>query len=114
MILSTKDKVISAFLTLLIVVYVGNVSFFVHEHKVGDITIVHSHPYTSSSHGHNLVSITAISWLSHFFSLDIVSHNIEKPFLCLMSVIETRDVDWTEIADFCCASLRAPPLFIEI
>ncbi len=109
MILSTKDKITSAFLTLLIVVYVGNVSFFVHEHKVGDIVIAHSHPYSNSSHGHTESSIITISWLSQFFSLDIVSHNIEKPFLCLVSVIEARDVDWTEIADFCCASLRAPP-----
>ena len=109
MILSTKHKIIAAFLTLLIAVYVGNVSLFVHEHKVGDVTIAHSHPYTRSSHGHSQSSITAISWLSHFSLVEIEPNNFEMPFFDLLCVFEIGEIVDCVIGCIDCCFLRAPP-----
>ena len=66
---STKHKIIATFLTLLIAVYVGNVNFFVHEHQVGDITIVHSHPFKKAVDGstHQHASLSEIQ-LYHILS----------------------------------------------
>ena len=64
-----KHRITAVFLALLLMGYVGNISFFMHEHEVGDIKIVHSHPYSSSSHNHTTNAITAISLLSHVVAL---------------------------------------------
>lgn len=106
---STKHKIIATFLTLLIAVYVGNVNFFVHEHQVGDITIVHSHPYASSSHGHSLASITAISWLSHFSLVEMECNSIESPFFKLLCVVDYGKIKDCIIGCINYSLLRAPP-----
>lgn len=98
------------FLTLLITVYVGNVSFFVHEHKVGDVTIVHSHPYSSSSHNHSDSSISTLSWISHFNSLPVADTSVIEVFVRLLCVFVIGDeIDLvTGVESF--LTLRAPPI----
>lgn len=113
-ILSTRHKIIYTFLALLIAVHVGNVSFFIHEHQVGDVLIAHSHPYTSSSHSHTETAITAISWLSHFYSIDMEINEVGDLFLDLLCrIVEEKSKDpiigFTESG-----SQRAPPCYINL
>lgn len=108
--LTLKQRIITLFLALVFIVYVGNVSLFVHTHKVGDITIVHSHPSTSSSHAHSTNAISALSCLGHFDSLTAAISGENNVFLVLLSVIEdgrTFSIQGERVLNI---SLRAPPV----
>lgn len=108
--IATKHRIIAIFLAMLMVVYVGNVSCFVHKHKVGDVTIVHSHPFTSSSHSHTATSLTTLSLISHFCSLPVAEAVETETFLQLLRVLILGDVVSSECGDVLSSSLRAPPV----
>ena len=108
--LTLKHRIISLFLALVFIAYVGNVSLFVHTHKVGDITIVHSHPSTSSSHTHSTNAISALSCLGHFYSLTAAISGENDVFLVLLGEIKdcrTFSLQGERVLNI---SLRAPPV----
>ncbi len=104
-----KQRLIAIFFTILLIVYVGNTTVFIHEHEVGGVKIVHSHPY-SSSHNHTTNSITAISLLSHVvalvesFSCEI---DVAEQLLC---VLEQKQELLCDVATAVVIFLRAPPI----
>lgn len=105
-----KQRIIAVFLSILLIGYVGNTCFFVHEHEVGDIKIVHSHPYSSSSHSHSTNSITTISFLSHVVALADLNLGGLEPVERLLYIL---GYEQKLIYDFVATnvlSLRAPPV----
>lgn len=108
--LKLKHRVIASFLIALFVGYVGNTSFFVHEHKVGDVIVVHSHPFTSSSHSHSATAMSTLSWISHFYLLPAVVADDLNAFWQLlyeMTLGEIQQLDYTLCSVL---ALRAPPV----
>lgn len=108
--LTLKQRIITLFLTLVFILYVGNVSFFVHTHKVGDITIVHSHPFTSSSHNHSANTISTLSCLGHFYSLPAAETAVFKVFMRLLCVLDDCAVPSLHGEIVAQLTLRAPPI----
>lgn len=108
--LTLKQRIITLFLTILFVGYVGNVSFFVHEHKVGDIVVVHSHPFKTSSHSHSASAINTLSIISHFESLQVVNLSGDEVEMHLLAVVENCDIEQVETDFIRVSSLRAPPI----
>lgn len=105
-----KQRIISVFLTVLLIGYVGNTSFFIHEHEVGDIKIVHSHPYTSSSHSHTVNSFATISLLSHIVALMDVAVSESDRKEQLIDILLQEQKCFCNIVTIGVLSLRAPPI----
>ena len=108
--LTLRQRVITLFLTILFVGYVGNVSFFTHEHKIGDVVIVHSHPFASASQGHSASALNTISIISHFDTLQQEVSMVEDVLMNLISVLEESAVPCVEKITLLVYSLRAPPV----
>ncbi len=105
-----KHRVIASLLIALFVGYVGSTTFFVHEHKVGDVIVIHSHPFTSSSHSHSATALLTLSWISHFYSLSVLVSDGLNTILQLMykmTLVEIQQLDYTL---YFVLSLRAPPV----
>ena len=107
--ITLKQRIIALFLTILFIGYVGNITFFAHEHKVGNVVVVHSH-LGSSAHNHSASAIKTIFCISHYDStlsfIFILSDVIEN----LLGTIILSD----ELCDYITVnqyfSLRAPPV----
>lgn len=108
--LTLKQRIITLLLTVLFVGYVGNVSFFTHEHHDGGVVIVHSHPYTSSSHGHSAAAYTTLSVISHFDTLQQFVYKAISIDLQLLGVFETFVETFVECTSLIGTSLRGPPV----
>lgn len=105
-----KHRIVAVFFTLLLIVYVGNTTFFIHEHNVGDLKIVHSHPYSSASHSHTANTFAAISLLSAITALsDIFIGEIEVDER-LLAVLEQETEQFFYFESIYNLSLRAPPI----
>lgn len=107
--LTLKQRFIALFLVVLFIGYIGNVNFFAHEHKVGDVVVVHSH-MGSSSHGHTVAAISTIFSISHYDTTPIVAQAI-------MEVVEQLMCEILDRIEFFCYAvkaeyflLRAPPV----
>ena len=108
--LTLKQRIITLLLTILFVGYVGNVSFFTHEHKVGDGIIVHSHPYSSSSHGHSATAFTSLSVISHFDTLQQYVNKTLVVDMQLLGVVECVVEIFIQSISLQGTSLRGPPV----
>jgi hypothetical protein len=103
------------FFLLLFLVFFGSITLFNHAHIVNGITIVHSHPFKTNSHGlpsHShtekgyitiqLLSVITVSFVFSYFSF--------KPFASVAYEIAQKIIQGTVIHRFNSLSLlRAPP-----
>lgn len=64
-----RQHIISGVLIAILVLHWANINFYNHTHIVEGETLVHSHPYASSSHSHSGASFSTIGWLSGSFNL---------------------------------------------
>lgn len=104
-----KQRITALFLTILFIGYVGNTFFFVHEHNVGDIKIVHSHPYTSY-HNHTANSVAIFSVLSHIAVIDDIVVESICPDERLLCILEQKQELFRDYEGIYTLSLRAPPI----
>ena len=108
--LTISQRITTLLLAFLFIGYVCNVSFFTHEHKVGDGIIVHSHPYSSSSHGHSATAFTTLSVISHF---DTLQQHVNKTLVVdmqLLGVVECVVESFIQSISLQGTSLRGPPV----
>ena len=63
----SRERIISFVLLLIIGLYVGGSTLFIHTHNVEGRNIVHSHPFsgTPTSHSHSATSFDTISRLTN-------------------------------------------------
>lgn len=108
--LTLKQRLITLLLAILFVGYVSNVSFFTHEHKVGDAVIVHSHPYASSSHTHTSTAFTTLSVISHFNTLQQFVYKAITIDMQLLGVLESIVEIFVESTSVAVNLLRGPPV----
>ena len=106
---SIKQRFIALFFLLLLASYVGNMYFFTHEHKVGDVVVVHSH-MGSSTHAHTTAAISTIFSISHYYSSLLsaaMSMEVAEMLLCEIKENITSHSCAAKVEYF---SLRAPPV----
>lgn len=104
-----KQRFIALFFLLLLVSYIGNMNFFTHEHKVGDVVVVHSH-MGSSTHAHTSAAISTIFNISHYYSSSLsaaLSIDVIEMLLCEIMEGEESHSCAAKAEYF---SLRAPPV----
>lgn len=53
------------FFQVLFVLYWISGTFFVHQHTIDGVRVVHSHPYTDSNHGHSQSDLMWIAFMGH-------------------------------------------------
>jgi len=56
--------ILSQILLVLFVSYYGSITLFWHSHRLGNITIVHSHPFSNNQHSHSAAQIDLIKVLT--------------------------------------------------
>lgn len=108
--LTIRQRIVTLLLAIIFIGYVGNVSFFTHEHHEGDVVIVHSHPYASTSHNHSANAFTTLSVISHFDSLQQFITNGFVADTQLLGVVEYAVNVFVEIVIPFRISLRGPPV----
>ena len=67
-------------LPLLFIFFINGKAFFTHTHFIGDIIVVHSHPFKKSdttNHNHTSKELVAIEYLTHSYSTDTIIPQIE-------------------------------------
>lgn len=111
--ISTGKKILSGFLLILFVGYMGSISLFCHTHRVNGCHVTHSHPYSDAPdtgrHTHTSVEYVAIALLS---SLLLLAASFGS-FFFLFPVRILKKADLLEKVFLCQAcptlSLRGPP-----
>lgn len=101
--------------------YYGSITLFPHVHHVGNITIVHSHPFHSDSngdpieHSHSKNQYIFIDFLTHFVSTFIVFYAGLTVIRAIIHKIETEQyINYLKPVEYCSNLLRAPPLKIHV
>lgn len=107
--LTISQRITTLLLAFLFIGYVCNVSFFTHEHHEGDVVIVHSHPYASTSHNHSANAFTTLSVISHFDTLQQFIFNESDVDLQQLCVFESIEEIFVESVTFARETLRGPP-----
>lgn len=82
-------------LPLLFIFFINGKAFFTHTHFIGDIIVVHSHPFKKSdttNHNHTSKELVAIEYLTHSYSTDTIIPQIEidSPYFSLIGNEFTR------------------------
>lgn len=104
-----KQRIIALFFTVLFIGYVGNVHFFVHEHKVGETVVVHSH-LGSSTHDHTSNAINTIFSISHYDTTSALVWNAMDLEELLLRELHYKEEVWVSLTKIDYFSLRAPPV----
>ena len=90
--------------------YKVGVTMFVHTHDVDGTMVVHSHPFTSSSHSHSTTQVIAFGQLSTFTGIENASYEEIKVYRGLGVEINANNFQSNVInASIAYESLRAPP-----
>lgn len=102
------------FLFMLFLSYQAGISLFSHSHNVGGVTIVHSHPYASSTHSHSTGQLYTISVADNLVFDSTEEINISNPLQSIIATIEFCLPDmWVNTVNSS-IYLRAPPYFSHI
>lgn len=104
-------------LLMLFSFYYSTISFFPHQHLIGDSLIVHSHPYKkdcngNASHTHTSKEIQTIYTLSVFFTTTIiVSVILGKILFILLRNLDFKNHYKSVVVNSICGynRLRPPP-----
>lgn len=107
--ITLRQRFIALFFITIFVGYLGNVTFFAHEHKVGDVVIVHSH-MGAASHSHSQSAINTIFNISNYDSTPIATFEISTAAVHLLCVIIQHEESFIHIISHDYFSLRAPPI----
>lgn len=100
----------------LFISYYASITLFMHGHIVNGVTVVHSHPYKTTSdgspaHEHKASEIQLIAQLSHFNSSDISHADLLSKLIPLLEqTIEPLPLIVYSTEDKTAAQLRAPPI----
>ena len=109
-----RERIISFVLLLIIGLYIGGSTLFIHTHTVDGRDVVHSHPYsgTPTSHSHSSSSFDTISRLANSDYVAVSSLSVEP---CITTQTNTAKTIYCELynsADSSLYSLRAPPSLV--
>ena len=74
-------------LLVLFVGYQWAVLGFTHTHIINGVTIVHSHPFTST-HDHQAGNYLQLAQLSHFLTTEVNEVMVQRPQLPLLTTLE--------------------------
>lgn len=105
-------------LLLIVLFYLGSISFFYHLHQIGETTILHSHPYKKSCdgsplHSHTKSELQLIQHLSEFnttqFSIPTISLNVTPTSVTTLLYYVKTSI-WRNTVEN--VRLRAPPFVL--
>lgn len=91
--------------------YMAGITLFYHEHCIGNVRIVHSHPFGDADHHHSASEFLLIAQLNHFASTaDIVPQFDLNPSVVVLDDLNGRATDHViPKLYFLTSSPRAPP-----
>ena len=96
-------------LLVLFVGYQWAVLGFTHTHIINGVTIVHSHPFTST-HDHQAGNYLQLAQLSHFLTTEVNEVKVQRPQLPLLTTLEVLPaVPMHSGIHLTLPLLRAPP-----
>lgn len=105
-------KIKIAFLFSVFAMYWAGGTLFIHKHTFDGVTIVHSHPFSDSSHHHKVSDLRWIDMLSHFCTDDFcVQYPILKSpyiFIAREFALLTDEITVSDVIRH--IRLRAPPV----
>lgn len=98
---------------LMLVVYIGHftgTTFFIHQHRLTNGIIVHSHPYKNPHHGHSTHQFQTIDLLQDRTSTEAVDFSLPSCAQLQHPTIPAVDPHQSPIVNGAAVSqLRAPP-----
>lgn len=105
-------KIKIMFLLSIFVMYWAGATLFIHKHTYDGVTIVHSHPFSDSSHHHKISDLRWIDMLSHVVADDSLSYcpslDVQLNFEVRIFAFVSDDVVVSDLNRH--IRLRAPPV----
>lgn len=102
------------FLFMLFLSYQAGITLFSHSHNVGGVTIVHSHPYASSTHSHSANQLYTISAASNLVFEAAEEVVISNPLQTVIATVQFCLLESWIAPIKSGFYLRAPPYFSHI
>ena len=109
-----RERIISFVLLLIVGLYVGGSTLFIHTHTVDGRSIVHSHPFSGAptSHSHSAASFDTISRLTNSDYVAVSAVSVE----CSITTQTTHHTalfsEFYDSVEGSLCSLRAPPSLV--
>ena len=109
-----RERIISFVLLLIIGLYVGGSTLFIHTHTIGGRNIVHSHPFsgTPASHSHTTTSFDTISRLTNSDYVAVSTIDIACDITAQTTLYRASYCEHHDSAKCSARSLRAPPSLV--
>ncbi|MBR5853983.1 MAG: hypothetical protein IKY74_07265 [Alistipes sp.] len=109
-----RERIISFVLLLIIGLYVGGSTLFIHTHNVDGRSIVHSHPFsgTPASHSHSATSFDTISRLTNSDYVSVSTISVECCITTQTTLYRATYSEFCDSAKGSICSLRAPPSLV--
>lgn len=109
-----RERIISFVLLLIIGLYVGGSTLFIHTHTVNGRSIVHSHPFsgTPASHSHSATSFDTISRLTSSDYVAVSAISVECDITTQTTLYKASYCEHHDSAQGSTRSLRAPPSLV--
>ena len=104
-------KIFNILMLVLYLGYFASSSFFVHQHRQKDVTIVHSHPYKDARHGHSAAQLQLINILQDRTSTEAVDFSLPECAQQQHNIIKaTEPYKSSPVCNVAVPQLRAPPM----
>ncbi|MBO7190379.1 MAG: hypothetical protein J6V55_07320 [Alistipes sp.] len=109
-----RERIISFVLLLIIGLYVGGSTLFIHTHNVDGRSIVHSHPFsgTPASHSHSTTSFDTISRLTSSDYVAVSTISVECSISTQTTLYKATYCEHYDSKSGSIHSLRAPPSLV--
>ena len=109
-----RERIISFVLLLIIGLYVGGSTLFIHTHTVDGRSIVHSHPFsgTPASHSHTATSFDTISRLTNSDYVAVSAVSVECNITTQTTLYRATYSECYDSISGSICSLRAPPSLV--
>ena len=109
-----RERITSFVLLLIIGLYVGGSTLFIHTHTIGGRNIVHSHPFsgTPASHSHTTTSFDTISRLTNSDYVAVSAIDVARDITIQTTLYRASYCEYHDYAAGSTRSLRAPPSLV--
>jgi hypothetical protein len=109
-----RERIISFVLLLIIGLYIGGSTLFIHTHTVDGRNIVHSHPFSGShtSHSHSAASLETISRIANSDYIAVSAVSVECSITTQTTLYNSVCYELYNSVDSSICSLRAPPSLV--
>ena len=109
-----RERIISFVLLLIIGLYIGGSTLFIHTHTVDGKSIAHSHPFRGAptSHSHSATSFDTISRLTNSDYVAVSTISVECCITTQTTLYRAIYAEHYDSAERSFCSLRAPPSLV--